>query len=84
MIKFLLVYGLEFLIGLTLVTQVIIPVFVKDLPLFWLFRPSQPIATVPTLDALDEEVNENLRKRNETKEKVEDIVKKVDGIKSKI
>ena len=38
MIKFILTHSLEFLLGLTVITQVIIPLFVPKLKIFWLFR----------------------------------------------
>lgn len=86
MVKFFLTWGLEIIVGLTILTQVVIPVLVKDLPLFWLFRPSKPKTTVnvETLDALDKEVDDSVERMKVTKEKVDAVAGKVDDIKSKI
>lgn len=57
--KFVIIYGLEFLIGLTLLTQVLIPLFVSDLPLFWLFKKSKPDKPqISSLDDLEKEVDD--------------------------
>jgi hypothetical protein len=79
--KFFITYGLEFIFGLTLLTQVLIPIFVKDLKLFWLFKPSKSKNVVTSdLDTLDQEVdkyqNETLPNLNEAEQKVNNIKNK--------
>lgn len=60
-------YGTEFLIALTLITQVIIPLFVPNLKLFWLFR----VKSKPDSDYYDEidEINKGDKKEEEKEEK---------------
>lgn len=41
MIKFIITHSIEFIVGLVLITQVVIPIFIENLPLFWLFRPKK-------------------------------------------
>ena len=39
MAKFIMIYIVEALLTLTFITQVLVPMFIKNLKLFWLFRP---------------------------------------------
>lgn len=61
MAKFFIMYGLEFIIGLILVTQVLIPVFLTNLKFFWFFRPT-PQATTE-LEKLKEQAEKNSEER---------------------
>ena len=61
MIKLLLEKFLEIILGLTIVTQVLIPCLVKKLKFFWLFRPDpEPPAPAP------QDVKERIQQTKET------------------
>ena len=61
--KFFIMYGLEFLLGLTLLTQVVIPMFMPNLKYFWLFKSSDKKTGDTTLDQLREKAAKNKEER---------------------
>ncbi len=84
MVKFLLIYTLEFLIGLTLITQVIAPMFVKNLDFFWLFKSSKSeSAGITTLDELKQRANQNNEEREKIKENLSSAGEVLKEIESK-
>jgi len=77
MAKFFIVYGLEFLIGLALLTQVIVPMFVKKLKFFWLFRESDSESVQPSsLEELNQQATDN----KEQREKINYAVKTTEEV----
>lgn len=85
--KFIIVATLEFLIALTLFTQVIIPLFVHKWRFFWFFRKkvSSPEKTtgVASLDVLNEEATKNKEGRDKLRENLSSAEKTLKEIKSK-
>lgn len=82
MAKFFLTTFLEFLVGLTLLTQVIIPLFVKDLKFFWLFKKSEGRTNISTLDELNQRATQNKEERDKLKENLssaEEILKEIES-----
>lgn len=85
MAKLFLGFALEFLIGLTLLTQVVIPVFVKNLKFFWIFRSSDKGASsnVTTLDELNQRATQNKDEREKIKENLSSASEQLKEIESK-
>ena len=66
MVKFFIVYALEILGGITLITQVIIPIFIDDLKFFWFFRRSEPKKSpFSSLEELDQKATQVKQQRDE-------------------
>lgn len=63
---------LIFLIALMLLTQILIPIFIKDLSLFWLFRGGKRTRTseVKSLEELDQEAQKSKQSMDQTKQKL--------------
>lgn len=85
MAKLFLGFALEFIIGLLLLTQVIIPIFVKNLKFFWLFRSSDTgtASTVSTLDELNQRATSNKEEREKIKENLSSASEQLREIESK-
>lgn len=84
--RFIIVVTLEFLIALTLLTQVIAPLFVHKWRFFWFFRKkvSSPETTgVASLDVLNEEATKNKEGRDKLRENLSSAEKTLKEIKSK-
>lgn len=64
MMKFILINSIEFLLGLTLITQVIIPMFFPKLKYFWLFRGNKT-TNISSLDELNSKASKNKSDRDE-------------------
>jgi hypothetical protein len=65
MVKFILVNFIEFLLALTLITQVLIPIFFPKLRFFWLFRSSESKANISSLNELNIKASKNRSERDE-------------------
>lgn len=83
MAKLFLVYGVQILICLVLITQVLIPMVVKDLKLFWLFRPSKAFTTVQEVEALKTKANQAKESMDSVKQDVSSLEEDLAEIKSK-
>jgi hypothetical protein len=73
---------LEFLVALTLITQVLIPSFTPDLEFFWIFK-RQTKPSVSSLDELEQEVDVKSKEWLSTKAKVNEADIKIKSLKSK-
>lgn len=82
MAKFFIIYGLEFLIGLILITQIIIPMFTNK-PFFWFFR-SEEKPTVSTFEEFKQKAQDNKDQRDELKDQVSTVKKAVDDVENLI
>jgi|LakMenEpi03Aug12_release.lakeMendotaPanAssembly.Ray.scaffolds.fasta_scaffold1948941_1 hypothetical protein len=85
MLKAIIIFLLTVGLGLFLVFQVILPLFIKKLPLFWSFRKSavQEQAPASSLDDLETEVDSTMAQYRETSEKVDSVLEKAQELKEK-
>lgn len=84
MVKAFIVYGLEIIIIIGIITQIILPMFIPNLRLFWLFKKKPTVEMdKKSIDNLSDEVDEVIKKRDETKEKVDDVFKTAEELKNK-
>jgi len=84
MVKFFLVYFWEFLLGLTLITQVLVPIFVPKLKFFWLFRGKESKTPVPSsLGELQEKASRNKQERVELQDNAASIRESLKDIEDK-
>ena len=83
MAKFLIVYGLEFLIGLFLLTQVIVPIFVPKLKFFWLFKGKEK-SNISSVDEFNQRAAMNREERDTLKEQMQIIKDSLSDTESKI
>lgn len=74
----------EALTILMIVSQVIVPIFVRRLPLFWLFRSKSTKTAPDGLDTLADEVDDVVQKRDEVKEKVESVYSTAEKLRKKL
>jgi len=87
MFKAVILFVFLVAVALTLVFQVIFPLFVKDLPLFWWFKGSEikeePDPTLTDLNDLEKEVDSVMTSYSEVTEKVDSALEKTQSIKEK-
>lgn len=83
MLKFIIENLLIIFIGLTIITQLIVPSF-TNLPYFWFFK-SKPSSSTSTIDSknLNEEVEKKVEEFKEVKTKVDANLKVAQEIKNK-
>lgn len=82
MAKFFIMYASEFLLFITLLTQVVIPIFIPKLKFFWLFR-SEAKSEVTDLSDLNKEADEVKLRKDSLKEKVSSAEEAINQIKDK-
>lgn len=86
MVKYLVEFVLAALVGLTLITQVVIPMFIPNLEMFWLFKTDKKKVQpkIGTLQDLDDKVDETMKRYNEVEDEVKKASTAMNQIKSKI
>lgn len=85
MAKFFIGFGLEILILLILVTQIVVPMFAPKVKYFWLFRGKSDSETsgVSSLDELNQRAETVKKAKDELNESVSSAEEKLKEIKSK-
>lgn len=87
MIKFIITYLFEFLVLITVITQIVGPMFIKELPFFWFFKKTKQEEkcedTPASLEDLEKEATESTEKYVSTVEKVDKTLEKTQAIKKK-
>lgn len=84
MAKFIIMYAFEFIIALTLFSQVILPMFSKRLKYFWIFRTADKSeTTITTLSELSDRAEKVKFQKDELDENIENAEQILEEIKSK-
>lgn len=85
MFKILMEYLVVILLILTLITQVIIPMFIPSLEMFWLFRKSKEVLPdTPVQKDLDDTIHEVASELEEHAGKFKSTLNKVDSAVDKL
>lgn len=80
MFKVLIEYALVIILILVLVTQVIIPMFIPSLDMFWLFRKSKPVPPdTPIQRDLDDSIADITSELEEHADKYKNTLNRVDS-----
>lgn len=74
MFKMLLEYGVTFLLALTIITQLIVPLFVPKLELFWIFKRKTVPTIIPHKHANVDELLHDMAKEIRDKKKGLDVI----------
>jgi hypothetical protein len=87
MFKAVILFIVLVAVALTLIFQVIVPLFVKELPLFWWFKrfsPKEEHQLSPTdLTDLEKEVDSVMKTYTDVTEKVDSALEKTQSLKEK-
>lgn len=87
MFKTVILFVFLVAVSLTIVFQVIVPLFLKELPLFWWFKKSEIKEeldpTLTDLNDLEKEVDSVMTSYSEVTEKVDSALEKTQSLKEK-